>query len=203
VLITKIKSIDRVGKINWQPSNATGLNLIIAPHGWGKTHLMNFIMKAWVGQAGNNLDYRIEAENSKRQMFVIGSKDQSIYSMGMNASMQSGKDGILYYPGSGRRMLHANLEFGCNMRAAAAPLADMKIGMQNSVLIVDDADFGLDAQNAAEYLNMLHTSARSRGNQVIATSSRRELASLLDSSVFMLQQADWTSLKRSLESMSD
>lgn len=197
--ITKIKSLERPSKVLWEPRNQYGANIIIAPTGWGKTHLVDFIMRAWVKPTGGVLPYRIEARTEKGIPVVLGTKDQSINSIGMRSSMESGKDAIMYYPGRGKRVVSTNDSLGSSMQAAMSPILDMKIGMQNSILVIDDVDFGMDAKNAAEYVSVLHQHASAKNNQIIATTSRREIEPYLSSDWCTNASSEWHSFRKKME----
>jgi hypothetical protein len=93
--------------------------------------------------------------------------------------LEKGTDAIMYYPGRERRVEIGQRDKGFIFSTACAPLRDMKTGMTDSVIIVDDADFGMDSKHAAEYLMELGKQASLRGNQIIASSSRRDICEFL------------------------
>lgn len=197
--VLKIKSLDRTYKINWELKNASGVNLLVSPSGWGKTHLSDFMMHAWVNPEGRKMPYRVEMQSSKGSLFVLGTPEQSYHLMGLKASIETGQDAIMYYPGKSKRMAHENASYGSSIREACAPISDMRIGMSKSVLVIDDIDFGLDAQNFAEYISIIHREATAKGNQVIGTTSRREIIQYIDPSWAFSSQDGWEVFKNNIE----
>lgn len=199
--IGKIKSLDRPQKISWTLKNKNGINIVVAPNGWGKTHLIESIMHCWVSPSAINLPYRAEAELANGTPVVIGTRDQSAHSLGFKSSIETGRDAIMLYPGRHRRSIHNDQKFGYALREASAPLVDMKIGMQKSIMLIDDVDFGLDLKNAAEYIGMLHHSASSKHNQIVATTCRRELCNFLDSEWCFVIPDGWDNFTSNLNEL--
>ncbi len=197
--ILKIKSLDRPEKLLWKIPNERGLNLLIAPSGWGKTHLLESVIRYWANPSARQMDYRIEAMLGNGSMVIIGSKEQSKNSAGIIAALENGTDAIMYYPGNERRVDTGDTGKGFTFRTSCAPLRDMKVGMTKSVIVVDDADFGMDSLNAAEYLIELGRQASIRGNQVIAATSRREIAAHMPPENFTKIENGWDGIKNNLQ----
>jgi hypothetical protein len=201
VFATKIKSIERTEKLNWEIKKPVGLNLLIAPPSWGKSFLLESIVKLWASQSVGTPAYRVEMSMDDGKMFLLGGKDQSNFSLGLNASIDSGKNGILFYPGNGKRILHPHSSSGYSTKSALAPLSDMKIGLQKSLMLIDDIDCGMDEHSVLEFFYLLNHHAKKTSNQIIATTSRSEIASKMEMDSCHTIQEGWKTFKSSLEEL--
>jgi len=199
VFVTKVKSIEKPDKLSWEVKNPTGLNLLIAPPSWGKSFLLESLVKLWAGQGHTAPPYRAEMSMDDGRMFLLGGRDQSNFSVGINASIDSGKNGILFYPGNARRIVYPSSSHGHSVKCALAPLSDMKIGLQKSVLLIDDIDFGMDEHSVMELLYILNANAKKTGNQILATTSRTELSQKLDADSTHVASSGWRIFKSTIE----
>lgn len=197
----KIKSLEKPDKLHWEIRKPIGLNLLIAPPSWGKSFLLESMVKLWASQGIGSPPYRVEMSMEDGKMFLLGGKDQSNFSLGLNASIDSGKHGVLFYPGYSKKILHQNSAYGYSLRSAIAPLSDMKIGLQKSIMLIDDIDCGMDEHSVLEFIYLLNHNASKTGNQIIATTSRAELASKIDTDSCHVVQDGWKRFKLSIEEM--
>lgn len=199
MFVTKIKSLEKPNKLFWELKFPVGVNILIAPPGWGKSHLLESIIRTWASPLGMHMEYRTEMMSDKQIPFVLGTKEQAAFDININSSINSGKEGLLFYPGHEKRVMHPNHDIGYSGKSCMTILSDMNIGLNKSILLVDDIDCGLDEHSFLEFVYLLNKKANSTSNQIIATTSRKEISSKLDNESYFIVNEGWKNFKNTLE----